>query len=330
MKIGIIGTGVFSTSIAYILAQNPENKIVMWSENEKLVADYQKTNKIASLYRDIVFPSTITLTNELEESIQNVDILFLMNSISYVEEICISLKEKMDKNIPICIGTKGIYGEKAKFAYEIVKQYLKNPLSILSGPTFAADCIALSPIAFNVAYKSRKTKEIIKKVFQISNVKIVFSKDFIGTSVCGCIKNIYAIGAGIIEGLGYQESTKAFYLTSAFKELETILYMYESSITTLHSLAGFGDLIATCASTKSRNYNLGLLFGKKKSKTEIEKYKKENTLEGLSSLEKILPLFQKKHIKTPILMVLHKIIFEDSKPDELINVLNEVKLNSIF
>lgn len=330
MKIGIIGTGVFSASIAYVLSSSTDNKIIMWSENEKLVTDFKRTNKMTSLFRDIVFPNNVTLTNELEESIKEIDCLFLMTSIPYLEKVCISLQDKLEKNIPICIGTKGIFGEKPKFAYEIVKQYLKNPLSVLSGPTFANDCIALDPIAFNIAYKGKKTKELFVRTFDVSNVKIVFTKDLVGTSICGCVKNIYAIGSGIMEGLGYKDSTKAFYLTSVFKELETILYRYESSITTLHSLAGLGDLIATCSSTKSRNYTLGVLLGKKKGESEIEKYKKENTLEGLSSLENIFPLFQKKHIKTPILSVLYKIAIENSNPSELLDVIKETKLNSIF
>lgn len=323
MKIGIIGTGVFSASIAHVLSSNTDNKIIMWSENEKIVSDYKRTNKITSLFRDIVFPNNVTLTNDLEESIKEIDVLFLMTSISYIEEICKSLKEILEKTVPICIGTKGTTKEKAKFAYEIVKQYLKNPLSILSGPTFANDCMALDPIAFNIAYKKRNTKDLLKRAFDVSNVKIIYTKDLIGTSICGCVKNIYAIGSGIIEGLGYKESTKAFYLTSVFKELETILYTYESSITTLHSLAGFGDLILTCSSPKSRNYTLGVLLGKKSGKTEIEKYQKENTLEGLSSLENFLPILQKKHIKTPILNTLYKIVFDNVNPNELLNVINE-------
>lgn len=332
MKIGIIGTGVFSASIANMLAQNTENKIIMWSENKKLVTDYKKTNKLESICKDKVFPSNITLTPNYDTALKDVDVVFLMTSIQFVESVCTSIKDKIDKNVLVCIGTKGIsmMGEKRKFAYQIAKSILRNPLAVLSGPTFAEDVLSLDPVAFSIACRGKKNKSTLLKTFENPNVKVVFTSDYIGVSLASSVKNIYAIGAGILAGLGYKESTLAYYLTSVYKELETILYMYESSLTTLHSLAGFGDLVATCSSSKSRNYHLGLLLGKKKSKKEMDTFKENNTIEGLSSLEHCLYLFNKKHIKTPIMSSISKIVNEDEHPATLLNTIKEVKLNSIY
>lgn len=332
MKIGIIGTGVFSAAIASVLAQNTNSKIMMWSENKKLVEDYKKTNKLDSIFKDQVFPKNIVLTNSYEEVLKEIDLLFLMTSIPYLESVCKEMKDKIDIKVPICIGTKGIANieGKDKFAYEIVKQNVKNPLAILGGPTYAEDVLALDPIAFAVACKEKNNKNLIKQAFDVDNVKMVFTRDFKGISVCGCVKNIYAIGSGIIAGLGYKESTLAYYLTSVYKELETILYMYESSLTTLHSLAGFGDLVATCSSIKSRNYSLGLLLGKKRSKKEIDSFIEKNTIEGYASLESIIKICTKKHIKTPIILTVSKIIAAEEKPEYLLEVIKDVKLNSIY
>lgn len=332
MKIGIIGTGVFSASIAYVLAQNTDNRVMMWSENEELVNAYKKSNKLNPIFKDKVFPKNISLTNSYEEVLKEIDLLLFMTSISYLENVCNEIKEKIDKQVPVCIGTKGIAScdGKERFAYEIVKKYLKNPLAVLSGPTYAEDVISLDPIAFLVAKQNKRIKETIKKVFDISHIKIDFSHDFKGVSICGSVKNIYAIGSGIVAGLGYKESTLAFYLTAAFKELETILYMFESSLTTLHSLAGFGDLIATCSSIKSRNYSLGLILGKKRNKKEIDAFLEKNTIEGYASLDSFLKLCTKKHIKTPIITAISKIINAEEKPEYLIEVIKTNKLNSIF
>ncbi len=332
MKIGIIGTGVFSVSIANMLAQNTENKIIMWSENKNLITEYKKTNKLEAIFKDKVFPNNITLTNSYDIALKEVEVIFLMPSIHYLESVCTSIKDKVAPNVPIYIGTKGIvsYDGKTKFAYQIAKKILKNPLSILSGPTFAEDVLSLDPIAFNICCKGKKNKAILKKVFDATNTKIVFSSDYLGVSICGTVKNIYAIGAGILGGLGYKESTEAYYLTAVFKELETILYRSDSSLTTLHSLAGFGDLVATCSSSKSRNYTFGYMYGKKKSKKEITEFKENNTIEGLSSLESIMTLFQKMHIKTPLIAEISKIINEEEKPDALLNTIKEIKLNSIY
>lgn len=332
MKIGIIGTGVFSASIANMLAQNTENKIIMWSENKKLVTDYKKTNKLEPIFKDKVFPSNITLTPNYDTVLKDVDVVFIMTSIHFIESVCTAIKEKIDKNVLVCIGTKGVslVGEKRKFAYQIAKQIIKNPLAVLSGPTFAEDVMALDPIAFSIACRGKKNKTTLLQAFENQNVKIVFTSDYMGVSLAGSLKNIYAIGAGILTGLGYKESTLAYYLTAVYKELETILYMYESSLNTLHSLAGFGDLVATCFASKSRNYHLGVLLGKKKSKKEIDTFKENNTIEGLSSLEHCMVLFNKKHIKTPIMTAISKIMNEEEKPEALLNTMKEIKLNSIY
>ena len=330
MKISIIGTGVFSVSIANLLAQNKENKIVLWSENETLVNNYQKTNKMNDIFENVKFPKNITLTNSYEEALKNSELVLLMTSINYLENVCKEIKNLVNKSIPICLGTKGIYGEKQKFAYEIAKEHLANPLAVLSGPTFANDIINLEPIAFNIACKSKKSKNILTSAFNNLDVKISFTRDLIGTSLCGSIKNVYAIGSGIISGLGYHESTLAFYLTAVFKELENILYMYDSSLSTLHGLSGLGDLIATCNSPKSRNYTLGVMIGSKKTKKQIDAYKKSTTLEGLITLELITKLFTRKHIKAPIIMAIYKIVCEDENKEILISTINDMKLTSIY
>lgn len=332
MKIGIIGTGVFSVSIANVLAQNTNNKIVMWSENKKLVEDYKKTNKLEIIFKDKVFPKNIVLTDSYEEVLKEINLLFLMTSIPYLENVCEEIKDKLDIKVPICIGTKGIVttNGKEKFAYEGVKKNVKNPLAVLGGPTYAEDVLALAPIAFTVACKGKNNKNLINQAFDVKNVKMVFTRDHKGVSICGCVKNIYAIGSGILAGLGYKESTLAYYLTSVYNELETILYMYESSLTTLHSFAGFGDLVATCSSIKSRNYSLGLLLGKKRSKKELDSFIEKNTIEGLVSLEAIIKICSKKHIKTPIITAISKIIKEEEQPEYLLETIKDVKLNSIY
>ena len=101
MKIGIIGTGVFSAAIAYNIAQNTNNKIVMWSENKDLVNDYKKTNKMESIYKGKEFPKNVTLTNSYDTLLKDVELVIIMTSISYVETVTSAIKEKINKDIPI-------------------------------------------------------------------------------------------------------------------------------------------------------------------------------------------------------------------------------------
>lgn len=331
MKIGIIGTGVFSTAVAYNLAQNAKNSIVLWSEDKKIVEDFQKTNKFEKLFKDKEFPKNVTATTSYEETLKNADFVLLMTSIAYLESVCNDIKDVIAKDVPICIGTKGIIGEKPKMVHQIVKGILKNPIGVLGGPTFAVDVCNLAPIAFNVATKSKKVRSAINNAFQLDNVKVVFTRDLTSVALLGSIKNVYALGAGMISGMGYKESTLAYYLTVIYNEAAKVIYKCDGEdVETLHSLAGFGDIVATCTSSESRNYQFGELFGKKKSKKDIDTFKEKNTLEGVETLKNIKVLVERKRIKAPILLALYAIIFEDAKVETLLEAMKEVKLKIFF
>ncbi len=321
MKIGMIGTGVFSVSIANVLAQNTENEIVLWSENKELVNQFHKTKKLESIFKDLKMPKNVTVTNSYEEAIKDAELVFLMTSVFYLESVCHDISAIVDKKVPICIGTKGIANKSHLFVHEIAKKILKNPIAIMSGPTFAEDVVHLDPVGLCVASKRGIAKKKVCKAFQGLNVKIVKTIDVKGVAVCACVKNIYAIGSGIISGMGYHESTFALYLTSVYKELENILYEFNSDYPILHGLAGFGDLVLTCSSNKSRNYTYGELLGKKTSKKELQAYEKSATIEGIHTLEAINPLLKRKNMKTPVLTAIYEIVFDNKGVEVLMEAI---------
>ena len=323
MKIGIIGTGVYSTSIALTLASNKDNKIIMWSENEKLVSEYKKTKKLNTIFKDKTIPKNINITNSYEEALQDVEVIFLIPAVEYLDKVCKEIKKIIKPHIPVCIGSKGIASDSKKLAYEIAKKHLKNKIAVIGGPTFAADIANLDPIGFTLASKDKKCREKFKKVLDFEDIKIDLTDDIIGTCVCGCVKNIYAIGSGIINGLGYNESTKALYLTAVYKELGNILYKYNSTLTTLNSLAGFGDLILTCSTEKSRNFSYGKMIGSKIGKKEVKKYLEENTVEGLNTLNAMYPILKRKKVKCPIIKAIYDILNNEEKPKKIIEIISK-------
>lgn len=318
MKIAIIGTGVYSTSIALTLASNKDNKIVMWSESKDLVEEFKKTKKLNKIFKEKTIPKNISVTNEYVDCLEDAAIVFLITGVDYLEEVCQEIKPIIKPEIPVCIGTKGIAAESKKFVHQIVKKYLRNKIAILSGPTFAIDVANLEPIGFTLACKDKKVRKLLKNVFDFDDVRIEETADMNGIAICGCVKNVYAIGSGIISGLGYNESTRALYLTSVYEELGNILYHFKSTLEMQTSLAGLGDLILTCTSSKSRNYTYGEMVGKKGNQKETKKYCEENTIEGINTINALVILFKKKHIKCPILYTIYDILNKEEKPNKLI------------
>lgn len=320
MKIGIIGVGAFSTSIALSLALKNSNEIVMWSENKKLVAAYEKTHKIENLYQDRLFPKNISLTTSYEEALNGVQVVFLVTGVSYIESVSREIKGLVDKTIPIVIGTKGIRENSEQLAYEVVQSILKNPLAVLGGPTFSQDVADFQPVGLELATKNKKVFSLVQSLFDDSKVKVVHTYDMRGVSICGCVKNVYAIGAGILNGLGYRESTSLLYLTAVYGELEEILYKCNSTLSIHHGLAGFGDFVLTCSSKTSRNYTYGEYIGKK-NKKDLKEYIKNTTVEGVSTATSLFPLFKKERIKAPIFHLIQEIVSGKKEPEALIEIL---------
>ena len=322
MKIGIIGTGAFSISIAMFLAQKKSNKIILWSENKKLTDEVKKTKKLPSIFPDLKLPTNITITNDYQKAIDDKDLIFLMTNISYLEKICKDLKPLINKKIPLIIGTKGMLNTPL-LVHQIVKKHLKNPVAVMSGPTFAEDVLNLEPIGLCLASKKRKIKQLFKTLFSDLTIKITYTSDINSVALCGCLKNIYAIGSGILNGLNYHESTNALYLTKVYQELDNILFDYGNDYKVISNLAGLGDLILTCSSNKSRNYTYGTMLGRKTSKKELNNYLKTNTIEGLNSLNSILELLKKAEIKAPIITTIYKIVNENQDANTLITTIME-------
>lgn len=319
MNIGMIGTGVFSVATAMKLTESRENKIELWSENKDLVKDFKKTKKLNTIFLDKDIPIGINVTNSLKEVVENKDIVFLMTSIIYLESVVKDLKDIIDVNIPIVIGTKGI-NENNLFAFQIVKKYLKNKILVMGGPTLAIDMTTNELIGFTIASKNKKTRNLVKKAFLNSNVIIEDSKDLMGVSLSGVLKNIYAISMGMLDGMKVSESTKALYITKIYQEFTNILYHFYGLEETLSSLAGIGDLFLTCTSKTSRNFNYGVLLGKKTDDKKINEYQVNNTIEGLNSINHLCNLLENKKIKAPIVLAIRSIIINKNIED-LLNII---------
>ena len=154
-------------------------------------------------------------------------------------------------------------------------------------------------------------------------VKLRNTRDVIGTEICGAIKNVIAISAGILDGMGYPISTSSMFITESLHDIKDLIKALGGSKKTILSFAGFGDLLLTCTSVKSRNYTLGKIIGEGKSKEEIDKYIESTTIEGLYTLMSIRKLIKNKKIKMPIIDLTYDIIINGKSPDELKSFLNK-------
>ena len=322
MKIALLGTGIYGLAIAKELAKK-DNLIIMWSESAEKAEEYKNTKKLASIY-DIKLPKNIKVTNSLEETLKDAELIFITCASKYVDGLTKNIKQYFNKNMCICIASKGIDDKKRDLLSNIVYNNLDTTnLSIISGPTFAVDILNDAPVALALAANNSKTMNLVYNALSNDTLKLRPTKDLIGIQLCGTIKNCIAVASGILKGLGYPESTQIFLINESMHDIKKLIHEFGGKKKTILSFAGIGDLTLTCLSEKSRNFSFGYIIGSSKSKKKKEDYLKKNTVEGYYAINLIYKLLKKRKIDIPLIDIIYDIVYKDENPESLVKFLIE-------
>lgn len=321
MKIGILGTGAFGLALADALLTN-KNEVAMWTNSEEEMEEL--SSKRFSKRINYNVPKEIVISTDMEMVCLNKDIIVICVPAKFVFSVSNELSKYYKNGQTICIASKGIDDGRGEFLYDIVSSSLKsNNIAIISGGTFAVDVIERVPIGLSLASKNKEALKKISLAFQSDYLKIRQTGDIIGTELCGAIKNVIAIATGILEGMEMPESTKCMFITESLHDIMVFIKALGGDDKTILSYAGFGDLLLTCTSSKSRNYTFGKMIGEGKSKEELDDYLNSTTVEGLYTLKSIKKLLNNRAIDIPIIDVMYSIIEENKNPDLLIRFLME-------
>lgn len=305
MKILIMGAGAYGLALANILSD--KNEVTVYSSIKEEIDNLKTTRKNERLFKNIVLPEKIKYTSEIE----NTEIIIIALPSKIIKKELEKLKEKLKEKI-IILASKGT--TENKFLHEIVKETLNTEkIYAISGPSFAKDVIEKQKITLTLAGNNTK---IIKEIFNEQYIKIEETEDIIGTEICGALKNTFAIGAGILEGLDVSESTKAAYLTKTANDIKEIIKIFGGKEDTILKACGIGDIILTCTSKSSRNYTLGYMLGKKQDTTQ---YLETTTVEGLTTLLEFKKILENKNIKIEVINIIYDIIYNNVEPNKIIN-----------
>jgi len=320
MKIAILGTGAYGISLALTLIEN-KHQVTMWTKikEEKELIETTRENK--NVLPGVIIPSEIEITTNMAECTKEKELIIIAVPAKYVNDISIELKKYIKEDQHICIASKGIEQQTCLFVSDVLYKHIKTEqVAVISGPSFAADIVQKKPIGLTLATKNKQTEKIVKLALENSYFKLRTTSDIYGTEICGSIKNVIAIASGILDGLEATDSTKAMFITESLHDIKELIKNLGGDGKTILSFAGFGDLLLTCTSTKSRNYSFGKVLATK-SKEEIEEYKKTHTIEGLYTLESIYELINNKAVNMPIIDLIYDIIFKNKDKKELLTFL---------
>ena len=319
MKVGILGAGAYGIALASVINKNL-GEVEVWTPIDTEYNELITIKKVRKL-QDYTLPDTIKITNNLEKVCNEKDLIVIAVPAKFLSGVTKQMKPFINEQ-HICIATKGMENNTCRFGHEILYNELQtDKIAAISGPTFAIDMINGVTVGLALGTKNLETSDIIKKAFCNDFLKLRTTNDITGVEFCGSIKNVIALAAGMIDGMKLPESTKAMFITESLHDVSELLEIFGGKKKTIMSFAGFGDLLLTCTSPKSRNFVFGKLIGEKADINTIKEYKDNTTIEGLYTLDSVYNFSKSKNISMPIIEIVYDIIYNEKTPETLLEFL---------
>ena len=325
-NVAVLGGGSFGTVLANLAASNGYN-VSLWVRDSEQALRINSEGANTTYHPELKLSKNITASDNLKEVLNNRSIIFIATPSIVFEQIVIRVSYYIDEKPYLVSCTKGILDDPFRPLSEIISSKLKNAIGVLSGPNLAKE-IADEKIAGTViASPDESLINIVKSVLSSETFKIYSSKDMQGVEMAGALKNIYAVICGMAESLKVGENAIGLILTRSMAEMSRFAVAKGANPITFLGLSGMGDLVATCMSTLSRNYQLGFNIG---SGMSLSKAKESvgQVAEGVRTLEVVLKESSKLNIKMPLVESMYNIIYNNASPntliDDLINNPNEV------
>lgn len=311
-KITFLGGGSFGTALATLLAKKG-NRVSIWDRDASVVKDINENRKNSRYMKELVIPENITAHLNMEEALAEADYVIVSVPSHVVRSLCEKAKAFIPKKAIIISIAKGIEEGSLKRISEIIEEELGNPVVILSGPSHAEEVAIEIPTTVVVSSRDMKYAEIAQDLFMTPNFRVYTNEDLIGVEIGGAVKNIIALAAGVSDGLGYGDNTKAALMTRGMSEIIRIGIKMGGNHETFSGLTGMGDLIVTCTSMHSRNRRAGILIGKGKTMEEaVEEI--GMVVEGIKACKAFYQLKEREGVSMPITDVLYNVLFNNMNP----------------
>jgi len=316
-KVGVIGAGSWGTALA-VLLHNNGHEVTVWSkfqsEIDMLNTEREHKDKLAG----VKLPEDMIFTTDLESSVKGMDLLVLAVPSPFTRSTSKLMNEYVEESQIIVNVAKGIEEDTVMTLSEIIEQEIPQAVvAVLCGPSHAEEVGRGIPTTVVVGAKKKSTAEFIRSLFMNEIFRVYISPDVLGMELGGSLKNVVALAAGIADGLGYGDNTKAALITRGITEISRLGVAMGGHAETFAGLTGIGDLIVTCASMHSRNRRAGMLIGQGKSMQEAMDEVKM-VVEGVYSAKAAMQLAKKYNVQLPIIEQVNMVLFEGKSADEAV------------
>lgn len=318
--VGIIGAGSWGTALAEVVAPRAR-RVWLWGRDSGRMEDIRRTRRNVPYLPDLELAAAIEPTSDLREAAQADVLLLVMPSAGFRAAATALAGSGVPASSPLISCTKGIERTTGARMSEILADLLpQNPIGVLSGPSHAEEVALHRPTALVLGCTVSELAEPLQHLVNSPFFRTYTSDDVAGIELGGALKNIFAIAAGVCDGLGLGDNSKAALVTRALAELTRIGMELGGQRETFSGLSGIGDLMVTCFSRHSRNRHVGEMLGQGRGLEEIQAGMKM-VAEGVPTTRSVYELVQERSLRAPIVEQVHALIYEDQSPRDAMSEL---------
>ena len=317
-NVGIIGAGSWGTALSVLLHDNGHS-VTVWSIDESEVKMLDEKREHLLKLPGVKLPDDMVFTGDMERAVQGKDFLVLAVPSVYTRGTARSMKPYVADGQIIVDVAKGIEESTLKtLSQQIREEIPQADVAVLSGPSHAEEVGRKLPTTCVIGAKTRKTAEYLQSMFISKVFRVYTSPDILGIELGGSLKNVIALAAGIADGLGYGDNTKAALITRGIAEIARLGVKMGGKIESFVGLTGIGDLIVTCASVHSRNRKAGYLIGQGRSMKEAMDEVKM-VVEGVYSAKAAAKLAEQYNVSMPIVEEVNAVLFDGKDPAQAVD-----------
>jgi glycerol-3-phosphate dehydrogenase (NAD(P)+) len=321
--VAVIGAGSWGTALAMVAAHN-KHHVRLWAREPEIAREINRARRNPFYLSDFVLPESIRATTSVEDAIDGADFALLVVPSHAMREMVTGLRSFLKDDIVLVSAAKGVENSSLMRMEEVVADVLRESFEAryvaLSGPSFAREVAKGDPTAIVAASRNREWSETIQHSLSASLFRVYTNTDVVGVELGGAVKNVVAIAAGVVRGLGLGTNAVAAIITRGLAEMTRLAAAQGARAETMAGLAGLGDLVLTCTGELSRNRYVGVELGRGRKLADILGEMRE-VAEGVKTTKSIYELGRRLSIDMPITSSIYALLYEDKPAVEAANEL---------
>jgi len=316
MKTTVIGDGGWGTALAMVLNRNGHN-VTVWGPFEKYLKTLQEKGENTTYLPGVALPASIQWTSDRKAAVADADLIVLVVPSRFYKPVVESFKPYLSDQVLIVSATKGLDEQTYERMSTVAEKIIGRPIAVLSGPSHAEEVARGIPCAVTIAHQDLAVANQIQPFFINDTFRVYTQNDPIGVELGGALKNVIAIAAGIGDGMGFGDNSKAALMTRGLAEITRLGVALGARPETFSGLSGIGDLMVTCMSRHSRNRGVGERLGKGESLEEIMDSMKM-VAEGVWNCQAAKDLASKLNVSVPITEEVAAIVHQGKDPRQAV------------